>query len=216
MTDIIREPGSALTHFAGVIASAAVAFPLMFRALLTGDRRAVIATAVFTSCMFLLYTASTLYHSVCVKDRTLRIFRKIDHMMIFVMIAGCYTPFCLLVLDETKGRIMLAAVWILALAGMVAKGLWITCPKWFSSVIYILMGWICVFVFGDLVRLLPHQVFLWLLAGGIIYTAGGIIYACRIPLFPPRKFFGNHELFHVFVLAGSLCHFMAMYTLLAG
>ena len=215
MTDIIREPGSALTHFAGVIASAA-AFPLMFRALLTGDRRAVIATAVFTSCMFLLYTASTLYHSVCVKDRTLRIFRKIDHMMIFVMIAGCYTPFCLLVLDETKGRIMLAAVWILALAGMVAKGLWITCPKWFSSVIYILMGWICVFVFGDLVRLLPHQVFCWLLAGGIIYTAGGIIYACRIPLFPQRKFFGNHELFHVFVLAGSLCHFMAMYTLLAG
>ena len=216
MTDIIREPGSALTHFAGVIASAAVAFPLMFRALLTGDRRAVIATAVFTSCMFLLYTASTLYHSVCVKDRTLRIFRKIDHMMIFVMIAGCYTPFCLLVLDETKGRIMLAAVWILALAGMVAKGLWITCPKWFSSVIYILMGWICVFVFGDLVRLLPHQVFCWLLAGGIIYTAGGIIYACRIPLFPQRKFFGNHELFHVFVLAGSLCHFMATYTLLAG
>ena len=216
MTDIIREPGSALTHFAGVIASAAVAFPLMFRALLTGDRRAVIATAVFTSCMFLLYTASTLYHSVCVKDRTLRIFRKIDHMMIFVMIAGCYTPFCLRVLDETKGRIMLAAVWILALAGMVAKGLWITCPKWFSSVIYILMGWICVFVFGDLVRLLPHQVFCWLLAGGIIYTAGGIIYACRIPLFPQRKFFGNHELFHVFVLAGSLCHFMAMYTLLAG
>ncbi|MBR3164560.1 MAG: hemolysin III family protein [Lachnospiraceae bacterium] len=216
MTDIIREPGSALTHFAGVIASAAVAFPLMFRALLTGDRRAVIATAVFTSCMFLLYTASTLYHSVCVKDRTLRIFRKIDHMMIFVMIAGCYTPFCLLVLDVTKGRIMLAAVWILALAGMITKGVWITCPKWFSSVIYILMGWICVFVFGDLVRLLPHQVFLWLLAGGIIYTAGGIIYACRIPLFPPRKFFGNHELFHVFVLAGSLCHFMAMYTLLAG
>ena len=216
MTDLIREPGSALTHLAGVIASAAVAFPLMFRALLTGDRRAVIATAVFSSCMFLLYTASTLYHSVCVKDRTLRIFRKIDHMMIFVMIAGCYTPFCLLVLDETKGRIMLAAVWILALAGMVAKGLWITCPKWFSSVIYILMGWICVFVFGDLVRLLPHQVFCWLLAGGIIYTAGGIIYACRIPLFPQRKFFGNHELFHVFVLAGSLCHFMAMYTLLAG
>ncbi|MBQ6360997.1 MAG: hemolysin III family protein [Lachnospiraceae bacterium] len=216
MTDLIREPGSALTHFAGVIASAAVAFPLMFRALLTGDRRAVIATAVFTSCMFLLYTASTLYHSVCVKDRTLRIFRKIDHMMIFVMIAGCYTPFCLLVLDETKGWIMLAAVWILALAGMITKGVWITCPKWFSSVIYILMGWICVFVFGDLVRLLPHQVFLWLLAGGIIYTAGGIIYACRIPLFPQRKFFGNHELFHVFVLAGSLCHFIAMYTLLAG
>ena len=72
MTDLIREPGSALTHLAGVIASAAVAFPLMFRALLTGDRRAVIATAVFSSCMFLLYTASTLYHSVCVKDRTLR------------------------------------------------------------------------------------------------------------------------------------------------
>ncbi len=216
MTGIIREPGSALTHFAGVVATAAAAVPLMLRALLTGDRRAVISTVVFTAAMFLLYSASTVYHTVCVKGLALRIFRKIDHMMIFVMIAGCYTPFCLLVLEEAKGRILLAAVWTLALTGMITKAIWITCPKWFSSMIYILMGWICVFVFGDLVRLLPHTVFLWLLAGGIIYTVGGIIYACRIPLFPPKKFFGNHELFHLFVLAGSLCHFLAMYALLAG
>ena len=214
MTIKIREPGSALTHFAGILLTAAAAVPLLVLALLSGDGRVTAAAGIFAASMLLLYTASTVYHAVNAEGRVLRIFRKIDHMMIFVLIAGSYTPFCMLVLEGKKSHVMLTAVWALAAAGILTKGIWITCPKWFSSVIYIMMGWICVFVFGDLMRLLPPAVFHWLLAGGIIYTVGGVIYACRLPLFPQKPCFGNHELFHLFVLAGSLCHFAAMFDLL--
>ena len=95
---------------------------------------------------------------------------------------------------------------------MTVKAFWITCPKWFSSVIYIAMGWICLAVFGQLWTLLPRPAFLWLLAGGLIYTAGGVIYALKLPLFNSKhKYFGSHEIFHLFVMAGSFCHFIVMY-----
>ena len=99
---------------------------------------------------------------------------------------------------------------------MLIKACWITCPKWFSSVIYIAMGWVCVLVFGQLLSSLPTAAFLWLLAGGIIYTVGGIIYALKLPLFNTRhKAFGSHEVFHLFVMAGSICHFIFMYRYVA-
>ena len=215
MTITIREPGSALTHLAGILLTAYASLPLLLRALLSGDGRVLTAVIIFCASMLALYTASTVYHTVNVEGRALRVFRKIDHMMIFVMIAGSYTPFCMLVLEGRKGHILLTAVWALAAAGMLTKAIWITCPMWFSSVIYILLGWICVFVFGDLLRLLPPSVFRWLLTGGIVYTAGGVIYAWKRPLFPQRPCFGNHELFHLFVLGGSACHFIAMFRLLS-
>ena len=215
MTIEIREPGSALTHLAGMIFAATAAFPLLLRCASHGNAAALAGMAVFMLSMFLLYTASTIYHSVSVIPAVLRIFRKIDHMMIFILIAGSYTPVCLLVLPPEKGRILLAVIWLLAAAGMFVKLCWITCPLWFSSIIYILMGWTCVFVIRDLLFLLPTGAFLWLLSGGLIYTAGGVIYAVRLPLFPPKKYFGNHELFHLFVLGGSICHFIFMYLYLA-
>ena len=214
MTITIREPGSALTHFAGAILAIFAAFPLLIKAAIRGNALTVTAMAVFMSSMFLLYCASTLYHSISLTGAALKKFRKMDHMMIFVLIAGSYTPVCMLSLEQKKGRMLLFAIWGLALTGMAFKAFWITCPKWLSSIIYIGMGWTCVFVFGDLLEVLSAGAFGWLLAGGIIYTAGGLVYALKIPLFSAKKYFGNHELFHLFVLGGSICHFICMFCYL--
>ena len=216
MNITIREPGSALTHFIAMLLALCAAVPLLVRAAVHSGVKSLTAMTVFMISMVLLYAASTIYHSVNCSGRILRIFRKMDHMMIFVLIAGTYTPVCLLTLPKPSGLMLLAAVWGIALVGIFIKGFWITCPKWFSSVLYIAMGWSCLSVLGQLFSLLPLHAFLWLLAGGLIYTAGGIIYALRLPLFDARHpMFGLHEFFHLFVMAGSLCHFVFMFCYLA-
>ena len=216
MNITIREPGSALTHFIAMLLALCAAVPLLVRAAVHSGVKSLTAMTVFMISMVLLYAASTIYHSVNCSGRILRIFRKMDHMMIFVLIAGTYTPVCLLTLPKPSGLMLLAAVWGIALVGIFIKGFWITCPKWFSSVLYIAMGWSCRSVLGQLFSLLPLHAFLWLLAGGLIYTAGGIIYALRLPLFDARHpMFGLHEIFHLFVMAGSLCHFVFMFCYLA-
>ena len=216
MNITIREPGSALTHFIAMPLALCAAVPLLVRAAVHSGVKSLTAMTVFMISMVLLYAASTIYHSVNCSGRVLRIFRKMDHMMIFILIAGTYTPVCLLTLPKPSGLMLLAAVWGIALVGIFIKGFWITCPKWFSSVLYIAMGWSCLSVLGQLFSLLPLHAFLWLLAGGLIYTAGGIIYALRLPLFDARHpMFGLHEIFHLFVMAGSLCHFVFMFCYLA-
>lgn len=171
---------------------------------------------IFIASMVLLYGASATYHSINAGGRILRVFRKIDHMMIFVLIAGSYTPICLVVLGGKLGYTLLAVVWGVAILGMTIKAVWITCPKWFSSVIYIAMGWICLAVFGQLWNTLPRAAFIWLLAGGLIYTIGGIIYALKLPIFNSKhKYFGSHEIFHLFVMGGSICHFIFMFKYVA-
>lgn len=208
----IREPGSAITHFIAMMLAVFASTPLLIKAAVYNGSVAFIAMSIFMLSMIALYTASTLYHSVTVKDRILRVFRKIDHMMIFVLIAGSYTPVCLIVLGGKLGYTLLAVVWTIALVGMLIKALWITCPKWFSSVIYIAMGWVCLGVFGQLWNTLPRSAFLWLLAGGVIYTIGGVIYALKLPIFNSKhQYFGSHEIFHLFVMGGSMCHFIFMY-----
>jgi len=212
----IREPGSAITHFIGMLMAAFATAPLLVKASLSPGTVSLIAMAIFMASMILLYGASATYHSVNLSGKALNLFRKLDHMMIFVLIAGSYTPVCLIVLGGTLGYALLALVWGIALAGMIIKACWITCPKWFSSVIYIAMGWVCLLVFGKLVDTLSTPAFLWLLAGGILYTVGGVIYALKLPLFNSRhKDFGSHEVFHLFVMAGSICHFIFMYSYVA-
>ena len=213
----IREPGSAITHFIGMMMAVFAATPLLIKAALSsGGRNSLFALGVFCISMILLYGASATYHSLNIGGRALRIFRKLDHMMIFVLIAGSYTPVCLIILGGKLGYTLLSVVWGIALCGMLLKACWITCPKWFSSVIYIAMGWVCVGVFGPLWNVLPHAAFGWLLAGGIIYTIGGVIYALKLPIFNGKhKFFGSHEIFHLFVMGGSICHFIFMYLYVA-
>ncbi len=211
----IREPGSALTHYIAMMLTLAFASPLLVKA--SGDSAVTLfSMAVFCLSMVLLYGASATYHSVNLKGKLLAVFRRVDHMMIFVLIAGSYTPVCLVVLGGRTGYTLLALVWGIAIAGMLLKLFWISCPKWLSSVLYIAMGWVCVLVFGPLLDTLSPAAFLWLLAGGIIYTVGGVIYALKLPLFNAKhRFFGSHEIFHLFVMAGSFCHFVFMYAYVA-
>ena len=212
----IREPGSAITHYVGMMLAVFAAVPLLVKAGVTSGIRNMAAMAVFIGSMILLYGASAMYHSVNLEGSKLKFFRKIDHMMIFVLIAGTYTPVCLIILGGKIGYTLLAVVWSIAAVGMLVKAFWVTCPKWFSSVIYIAMGWVCVFVFGNLWSTLPLGGFLWLLAGGIIYTIGGVIYALKLPIFNSKhKAFGSHEVFHLFCMAGSFCHFVFMYLYVA-
>lgn len=216
MTISIREPGSAITHFIAMLLALVASIPLLIKAEVSSGTLCLFSMALFMGSMVLLYGASATYHSVVVSDRALRVFRKIDHMMIFVLIAGSYTPVCLITLGGRMGLTLFAVIWSIALIGILIKAFWITCPKWFSSVIYIAMGWVCIAVIGPLWHLLPRPAFFWLLAGGIIYTIGGIIYALKLPIFNSRhKNFGSHEIFHLFVMAGSICHFIFMFNFVA-
>ena len=213
----IKDPGSAVTHFIGMLMAMFAAVPLLIKAAREPDRIHLIALAIFIVSMILLYAASTTYHTLDLSERTNKILKKIDHMMIFILIAGTYTPICLITLKGPVGYGLLALVWGIAIVGIVIKGFWIYCPKWFSSVLYIAMGWVCVLAFTLIMNALPRASFLWLLAGGIIYTIGGVIYALKLPIFNSKhKNFGSHEIFHLFVMGGSFCHFIVMYAFVAG
>ena len=208
----IKDPGSSITHFIGFIC-AILATPclLIYASARHIGLAGLVSLSVFMISMILLYGASTAYHTFIVQPHTEKILKRIDHMMIFVLIAGSYTPVCAMVLPQPIGTILLAVIWGLAFAGMVLKLFWVTCPKWFSSIIYIAMGWACVFVMPQLYVSLPRQAFLLLALGGIIYTIGGVIYAMKLKVFNERfPKFGSHEVFHVCVMLGSLCHYFAI------
>ena len=212
----IKDPGSAITHFIGMIAAFIGAFPLLYKAARTGSLLACIAMAVYSLSMIALYGASTTYHTFDKTEQINTILKKIDHMMIFVLIAGTYTPVCLIVLGDKTGWQLLALVWGIALVGITIIAFWITCPKWFSSLIYIAMGWVCVLAITKIIAALPSPAFMWLLAGGVIYTLGGVIYALKLPIFNSNhKNFGSHEIFHLFVMGGSFCHYIMLYQFVA-
>ena len=209
----IKDPGSAITHFIGLVMAIPAAIPLLIKAARQSDPLYIVAMGVYALSLILLYTASTAYHTFDRSERINTILKKIDHMMISVLIAGSYTPICLLVLEKKTGLVLLGIVWGLALIGILIKAFWVYCPKWVSSVLYIGMGWTCVLAFGQIFHAMSPAGFGWLLAGGIIYTVGGIIYALKLSVFNNRhKYFGSHEIFHLFVMGGSLCHYIVMYA----
>ena len=191
------------------------AVPLLIKAAHEPSRIYVISLAVYSASMILLYAASTTYHTFDISAKINTILKKWDHMMISVLIAGSYTPICLLVLKGKTGLILLAIVWSFAIIGILIKAFWVYCPKWVSSILYIGMGWTCVLAFTQILNSMSRTSFIWLLIGGIIYTVGGIIYALKLPIFNSKhKNFGSHEIFHLFVMGGSMCHFVVMYALL--
>ena len=211
----IKEPGSAITHFIGMLMAIFAAVPLLIKAAHEPSRIYVISLAVYSASMILLYAASTTYHTFDISAKINTILKKWDHMMISVLIAGSYTPICLLVLKGKTGLFLLAIVWSFAIVGILIKAFWVYCPKWVSSILYIGMGWTCVLAFTQILNSMSHTSFIWLLTGGIIYTVGGIIYALKLPIFNNKhKNFGSHEIFHLFVMGGSMCHFVVMYALL--
>lgn len=213
LTEHIKDPGSAITHFIGMLMAIFAAIPLLIKAAREPSRIYIIAITIYAVSLILLYAASTTYHTFNKSRKVNTILKKIDHMMISVLIAGSYTPICLLVLGGKTGLILLTIVWAFAIAGILIKAFWVFCPKWVSSVLYIGMGWTCVLAFTQLLNSLSPAAFGWLLAGGIIYTVGGVIYALKLPIFNNKhKYFGSHEIFHLFVMAGSACHFVVMYA----
>ena len=209
----IKDPGSAITHFIGMLMAIFAAVPLLIKAAHEPGRIYIISIAVYAASLVLLYAASTTYHTFDRSEHVNTILKKIDHMMISVLIAGSYTPICLLVLKGKLGTTLLCIVWGIAIAGILIKAFWVYCPRWVSSVLYIGMGWTCVLAFTQILNSMSPAAFGWLLAGGIIYTAVGVIYALKLPIFNNRhKNFGSHEIFHLFVMGGSACHFIVMYA----
>lgn len=209
----IKDPGSAITHFIGMMMALFAAVPLLIKAAYEPEHIYIISIAIYAVSLILLYAASTTYHTFDKSERVNTILKKVDHMMISVLIAGSYTPICLLVLKGKTGIILLSIVWSIAILGILLKAFWVYCPKWVSSVLYIGMGWTCVLAFTQILHAMSPAAFGWLLTGGIIYTVGGIIYALKLPIFNNRhKNFGSHEIFHLFVMGGSACHFIVMYA----
>lgn len=214
MTSVLRlrEPASAITHFIAMILAIVGLVPAILKAVSHLNGTGIFAVTIFMCSMILLYASSATYHGINIGGKVLEYFKKLDHMMIFVLIAGTYTPVCLLVLDGLAGKALLIAVWALAAIGIAIKAFWINCPKWFSSVIYIGMGWTCLACFKQILAALETKAFVWLLIGGIIYTLGGIVYSLKIPGFDEKhKNFNTHDIFHLFVMGGSLCHFIFIY-----
>lgn len=207
----IREPINGFTHLFGAVLSLFGLFALVMKAsATTGSTLAVIAVTIFGISMFLLYTASATYHMVVAKDQIIAFLRKIDHSMIFVLIAGTYTPFCLISLQGVTGWVLFIVIQSIALIGILYKLIWFHAPRWLSTALYIGMGWIVIFFSPSLSTIIGTNGMVLLITGGIIYTIGGLIYWLK-PKFLEFKHLGFHEIFHLFILAGSLFHFLCIF-----
>lgn len=211
----LKDPGSAITHFAGMVLAVFATPPLLIRSAEKGATvQQLMSLSIFLLSMIGLYAASTAYHAFNLPGKGNRVLKKLDHMMIFILIAGTYTPICTSVLAGRGGEGLLLKVWAVALGGIVLKLLWVTHPKWLSSVLYISMGWLCLTEFPNILTYMDRTGFLWLLAGGVMYTIGGVIYALKLKrLNELHPHFGSHEIFHLFVLAGTACQYVTMFYL---
>ena len=204
------RPWSAITHGVGAALALAGTALLLARSAAMGKWLRFGLFAVYGLSMVCLYTASTLYHCLNGSVAKRLALRKYDHCSIYLLIAGSYTPLCLTVLREAGGIPLMIAVWTLAAAGTVLTIAKLSIPRWLTSAIYLFMGWLAIFAIVPIYRALPAAGFSWLLAGGLLYTVGGVLYAVKWPgRDNPR--FGCHEIFHVFILLGSLAHFVMMY-----
>jgi hemolysin III len=207
MIQKLREPVNSLTHWAG----AALALAGLIALLVVGwDAPAkIISLAIYGLSLIAMFSASATYHMVRVRERALEIFRKIDHSAIYLLIAGTYTPFCVNAFEGFWKWGMLSIIWSLALVGIIVKVFYIRAPRWLNAGIYLIMGWLCIAAIGQMLAVLPAWVVGWLIAGGVIYTLGAIVYITKIFDFKPGVF-GFHEVWHIFVLLAALAHYVAV------
>lgn len=201
-----REPMNSFTHFVGAVLSAIGTIILLSAALHATTVQTLIGVIIFGLSLIALYSASALYHYVQVSPAALLRFRKLDHSMIFVLIAGTYTPLFLR-FSSQNGVLFTGIMWGIALLGILLKLVWMDMPRFLSTLFYVAMGWAIAFD-PPMLASLPIGCTLLLLAGGLAYTAGAIIYWLKKPNF--LRLLGFHELFHLFVLAGSVFHFLAI------
>ncbi len=206
----IKEPVNALTHFLGFLMSIPILIALVTKAMKETSPTAIIAFLIFGISLLLLYGASTIYHTLNISPKGTALLRRIDHMMIFILIAGTYTPVCLIPLRGKWGWTLLAAVWGFAIAGILLKIFWLNAPRWFSTLLYVVMGWLVLVAFVPLEKAIPFSGIVLLAAGGITYTIGALIYAIKWSKLK-LKYFGFHEIFHLFVMGGTALHVLFMF-----
>ena len=205
----MREPVNALTHLLGDALAAAGTIVLIVNGASNDSPRQVVAFAIFGASLVLLYSTSGIYHLLNASERGLAFLQRLDHMMIYVLIAGTYTPLCLVLLRGRLGISLLVLVWTIAVIGILQKLLWMHAPRWFSTVLYLGMGWAALAVAKPVLDAAPLGFVIWILAGGVFYTIGAIVYATKWPD-PAPGIFGFHEIWHLFVMAGSFSHYWAV------
>lgn len=210
MAKSFRDPISGLTHCIGVLLSVVGSFFLLART--SGEETIyhTISFSIFSLALIALYSISTLYHWLPLSDKNLILFRKIDHIMIFVFIAASNTPICLVSIRGVWGWSIFVGVWLFTLGGFFLKVFWLNAPRYLYTSIYLLMGWLIVVAIYPLTRVMQSEGILFLALGGIFYSVGAVIYAIKKPD-PVPGVFGFHEIFHLFIMAGSFSHYLMMY-----
>lgn len=203
---LFREPVNAISHAAGALGSVVALTLMVVFAALRADVWHVVSFAVFGGTLTLMYTSSFLYHALKISEKALLVFRRIDHIMIFMVIAGSYTPLCLVPLRGPWGWSLFGTVWAIAVAGIFLKIFFMGAPRWISTLIYLMMGWLCMVAVYPLVTTLVPMALFWLALGGLFYSVGAVVYALKRPN-PLPGIFGFHEIWHCFVILGSACHF---------
>jgi hemolysin III len=203
----LREPVNSLTHWGATLLALAGLIALLIVSWSTPAK--VISLIIYGLSLIFLFSASATYHMVQVKEKALEIFRKIDHAAIYFLIAGTYTPFCVNAFAGFWKWGLLSIIWSLALIGIIVKVFYIRAPRWLNAGIYLVMGWLSIAALGQMLAVLPIGVLGWLLAGGVIYTLGAIVYVTKIFNFVPGVF-GFHEVWHIFVMLAAAAHFVAV------
>ncbi|HUE99812.1 MAG TPA: hemolysin III family protein [Anaerolineales bacterium] len=203
----LREPVNSLTHWGGAVLALIGLIALLIVG--WGTPAKVISLVIYGVSLIFLFSASATYHMLHVKEKALEIFRKIDHAAIYILIAGTYTPFCVNAFSGFWKWGMLSIIWSLALIGIIVKVFYIRAPRLFTAGVYLIMGWLCVFAIGQMFDVLPVWVISWLIAGGVIYTLGAVVYITKIFNFVPGVF-GFHEMWHILVILAAAAHFIAV------
>ena len=208
----IRQPISGLSHLLGAILSLIGLCYLLVKG--RGDLIREVSYLIYGIGLILLFSASATYHLVTASEKTTLLLRKFDHTAIYLLIAGTYTPICTLFLSGFWQTGLLWIVWGMAFTGIIVKLFVINAPRWVTAGIYLIMGWLCVMASGEMIRSMPSGALLLLLAGGLFYTVGAVIYITKKMDFVPGVF-GFHEVWHIFVLLGAASHFflIAVYTI---
>ena len=212
MSRVLKDPASGLSHLVGAVLSVIGLVALLRVGIANHDVWQIVSFTIFGGSLILLYSASATYHLLNVSTRAEVVLRKLDHIMIFVLIAGTYTPICLIKLRGPAGYAMLTVVWSLAVAGVFFKVFYLNAPRWAYTGVYLLMGWMSLFIMVPLARAVGFRALLWLLVGGAFYSLGAVIYGLKKPNLIPG-WLGFHEIFHVFIIMGSLSHFYFVYML---
>lgn len=206
----VKEPVNTLTHLFAALLSVVGLVLLIQSSTVNASVWHIVSFSIYGASLILLFSASSIYHMLNISEKVSTILKKIDHAMIFLLIAGTYTPVTLVALRGGWGWTLFGIVWGIAITGILLKVFWINMPRWLSTSIYTLMGWIIVIAFIPLKESLPIEGMAWLVGGGLVYTIGAIIYGTKWPRLN-NKYFGFHEIFHIFVMVGAFCHYWFMY-----